>query len=506
MKIVNIMNFVRRIDERFENSTENLLAFTTEQLRLVNEYDVDNTFLLQYDVLCDENFLRLFKQETTEKTELGLWYEIVEPLTSACSIPYRSDEGWKWDWHIIPGYSMAYKPHERELLIDEAMRKFFEVFGYYPKTVAGWVVDTHTINYLAKNYDVSAVAICRDQVNTDAYTLLGGYFNQAYYPSVNNIFTPAQSKECQTNIPVFRLLGSCPIHNYDNKKYCSEEFKSLRRKTVCFTLEPITFMGSTESTIRWMFDTYYGQESLGFAYAQIGQENSFFKSKEQLFRGLRMQIEMLINRGDVSFKKMGETGEWFKRTYPDTTPATAVTALDNFDSVDIQSVYYDCKNYMANLFRFEDKLFFRSLFLFDERVPDLYLEDTCTTFDAVYENLPIVDTMTCPEEKKKQCGLTVDENAVPFTVHKVSDGVLEVSFGQKSVTFFEDRIEINTDRLIWNKDSTRADVLSDEKGLLFEYKGSAYRLDVDGVTTENSDGNIIFEATGKTITLFPKKQ
>ena len=27
-----------------------------------------------------------------------------------------------------------------------------------------------------------------------------------------------------------------------------------------------------------------------------------------------------------------------------------------------------------------------------------------------------------------------------------------------------------------------------EKGLLFEYKGSAYRLDVDGVTTKNSDG------------------
>jgi len=61
----------------------------------------DNTFLLQYDAVCDENFVSLFKNKATDKTELGLWYEIVEPLTSACGIPYRSKKGWKWDWHII---------------------------------------------------------------------------------------------------------------------------------------------------------------------------------------------------------------------------------------------------------------------------------------------------------------------------------------------------------------------------------------------------------------------
>ena len=47
MKVVNLMNFVRRIDERTENSTEHLLSFTREQLRLVNGYGVDKTFLLQ---------------------------------------------------------------------------------------------------------------------------------------------------------------------------------------------------------------------------------------------------------------------------------------------------------------------------------------------------------------------------------------------------------------------------------------------------------------------------
>ena len=45
VKAVNVMNFVRRIDEREENSTERMLEFTAEQLCLVNEYGVDNTFL-----------------------------------------------------------------------------------------------------------------------------------------------------------------------------------------------------------------------------------------------------------------------------------------------------------------------------------------------------------------------------------------------------------------------------------------------------------------------------
>ena len=505
MKIVNLMNFVRQIDEREENSTEKLLAFTTEQLRLVNEYGVDNTFLLQYDAVCDEKFVSLFQREATDRTELGLWYEIVEPLTSACGIPYRSEKGWKWDWHIVPGFSMAYLPAQRERLIDEAMRKFKEVFGYYPKTVASWLIDTHTLNYLAAHYDIKAVAICRDQANTDAYTLLGGYFNQAYYPSKNNIFTPAQSREMQVSVPVFRLLGPCPIHNYDNNKYSSDGLRALGRKSACFTLEPCWHMGSTPEIVRWMFDSYYGEESLGFAYAQIGQENSFFKFGEQVLAGTRMQVEQLLARGDVAFRKMGETGEAFQKQYPEETPATSVVALDNLDSTDVQSVYYDCKSYTANLFRFEDRIFFRSMFLFDERVREQYLEQTCTTFDAVYENLPIVDTMTCPDAEKKQCGMMIDTQGMPFTAKKLAEGVLRVEFGERAVTFYQDRIEITSEALLWYANATKATVMLDGDGLELAYKGNRYRLDVAGAELVERNGNIQFRATQDTIILYPKR-
>jgi len=505
MKVVNVMNFVRQIDERTENSTEKLLDMTAAQLRLVNGYGVDNTFLLQYDAFCDENFVSLFKNEATQRTELGLWYEIVEPLASACGIPYRSEMGWKWDWHIIPGFSMAYTPAQREQLIDEAMGKFKAVFGAYPKTVASWAIDTHTLNHLARHYDVQAVAICRDQANTDAYTYLGGYFNQGYYPSKNNIFTPAQTGQMQVPVPVFRLLGPCPIHNYDDNKYSSPEVKALGRKSACFTLEPCWYMGSTPETIKWMFDSYYGEESLGFAYAQIGQENSFFEKKEQLLFGIRTQIEDLLARGDVAFQKMGDTGAMFQKRYPKGTPATSVVALNNWDSTDVQSVYYDCKNYTANLFRFENKIFLRSLYLFDERIREKYLEDTCTTFDAVYENLPIVDTMTCPEEQKKQCGLLIHPSGTAFAAKAIADGVLQVSFPGGDVTFYEDRIEIRRKEAILYSNSIKAGLEFAPEGLAFTYNGVSYSLKVEGAEVKLLGEDLVMEATGDTITLIPQK-
>ena len=72
MKVANIMNFVRYIDERYEDSTRRLFEMTAQELEMVNEFGFENTFLLQYDALIDENYQKLFKEKATNRTELGL--------------------------------------------------------------------------------------------------------------------------------------------------------------------------------------------------------------------------------------------------------------------------------------------------------------------------------------------------------------------------------------------------------------------------------------------------
>lgn len=473
MKVINVMNFVRSLEPRNAEIEKKLFATTEAQLELVNEQKVENTFMLQYDALCDERFVRLFKEKATERTELALWYEIVEPMTTACGMPYRSEFGWKWDWHIIPGFAMGYLPEEREKLADEAMRKFKEVFGYYPKSIGSWLFDTHTVNYLAEKYDISAFFTCRDQINTDAYTLIGGYFNQAYYPCKNNFFTPAQTEEETVKTPVFRLLGSCPVRNYDGKKYCSDGLAAIHG---CYTLEPAWYSGTDEKFVDWIYRSYFVNEDLGYSYAQIGQENSF--ADRDIINPVRMQIEKAKAVPDVVFMKMSETGEDFKRRF-DSTPATSVVATEDWDGIDVQSVYYDCKNYTANLFRYGNEIFFRAFYLFDQRIKDHYENSVCDTFDAVYENLPIVDTAV--KRMERGGGLNLDRNAVPFSVEKIAEGVLKVYWGDgKHVIFREDSVEVVCDMISYDTNGATAKVSADENGYSFEYKGHLYRLGVEG--------------------------
>ena len=59
------------------------------------------------------------------------------------------------------------------------------------------------------------MCICKEQIGTDGYTLWGGYWNQAYYPSRLNAFMPAQTERLQIDVPIFRMLGSDPIYQYD---------------------------------------------------------------------------------------------------------------------------------------------------------------------------------------------------------------------------------------------------------------------------------------------------
>ncbi len=455
MKIANIMNFVRQCEPRDKYLDSILVETTKRTIELVKEYGFDNTFLLQYDAVIDPEFTELFKREMDDKMELGLWLEIVQPMCEAVGLPWRSTRGWKWDWHVVPGFSMAYTPAERELLIDEAMNKFKSVYGFYPRTVGSWLIDTHTMNYLEKHYNIDMICICRDEVDTDAYTLIGGYFNQGYFPSRKNIFTPAQTKEMQSNIPIFRLLGPDPVHLYDRLKYFSSENQLPENK--CSTIEPAWKSGQDPKIIEWYLKNFFTNEDLGFSYIQLGQENSF--GYPNFIHHLKEQFEQLSKYDDVKVMKMCDTGAWFKDTYP-STPATAISGTSCWLEGDAtQSTYYDCKNYTADLFRRKNRIFIRLLYLFNENIPEDYIDVDCKTWDATYENLPVMDTIMWDRENLN-CGISLDEDAKSaFTFRKLDEGVLIAEWDDKSVIFYEDRLEINNCKVSFVKG---ADVSAEE--------------------------------------------
>ena len=197
-RIINIINFIRQCEPRIDWITEDVLYQTVvKQIDIMNKYNLKGTFLLQYDALVDTRYQQLLKELDPDKYEIGAWWEIPQPLVENSGYTWRGR--YPWDWHADVGFATGYTPEERTKLVDTYMAEFKKIFGYYPKSVGSWFIDAHTLQYMHEKYGIVASCNCKDQIGTDGYTLWGGYWNQAYYPSVKNAYMPAQNAENQAN-------------------------------------------------------------------------------------------------------------------------------------------------------------------------------------------------------------------------------------------------------------------------------------------------------------------
>ena len=200
-QIVNIINFIRGCEPR---DPVDLVRPVKEQIQLMKEHGLRGTFLLQYDALLDPVYQNMLKELDPRQFEIGVWFEVVQPLVEKIGLPWRGR--YPWDWHVHCGFSMGYTPEQRQRLVDELYDKFREIFGYYPRVFGSWFFDSVTARYVSDHYGADAFCNCKEQYGTDGYTLWGGYSSGGYYPSKNNMLCPAQTEENKIPAPVFRML------------------------------------------------------------------------------------------------------------------------------------------------------------------------------------------------------------------------------------------------------------------------------------------------------------
>lgn len=377
-KIINIVNFIRDIEPRDPNITKDVLYQTVvNQIKLMKQYHLGGTFLLQYDALIDKRYQDLLKTLPKDQFEIGGWWELPQQLIEKAGIKWRGK--YAWDWHSDVGFSVGYTPAEREKIIDVYFADFKEIFGYYPKSIASWVIDAHSLNYMYDKYKIVATANCKDQVGTDGFTLWGGYWNQAYYPSRVNAYMPAQHASKQLPVPVFRMLGSDPIRQYADGRTVT-------------TLEPVySHAGGNEQWINWFFQCFSGDRSLGFNYTQAGQENSF--TWEAMKKGLEWQmpiIAQLKREGKVRVETMEKSGRWFRESYP-LTPATTFTVSKDIPGSNKKTIWFNSRFYRINILWENGTLRITDIHLFNENIPDKYLENVTKSNQSFFYTLPVVD-------------------------------------------------------------------------------------------------------------------
>lgn len=402
-RIINIVNFIRQTDYRLENADQHLFETVKNQIELVNKYKFPATFLFQYDALINSEYQRLMKTQLDPRCEIGAWWEITQPHVEAAGLKWRGNHSWVSTANIA--FTTGYTPQEREKLVDVYMEKFKEIYGKYPKSVGSWYIDSHTLAYMYKKYGIVASCNCKDQVGTDGYTLWGGYWNQAYYPSTKNAYMPAQTKEGQIPVPIFRMLGSDPMYQYEAG--VGTDGQSV------ISLEPVYHdSGKDKKWVEYFLESIVNSPCLAFNYAQAGQENSFtWGSMEE---GLKMQFpifETLKAEGKIRIETLEQSGTWFKKQFS-VTPATAITTLTDVRKEDNKSVWYNSRFYRASLLWEKNGFCFRDIHLFNEKFESDYLKTPGTGHQFFYFTLPLIDRFfwSMPNDKIGLRFTSIDKN------------------------------------------------------------------------------------------------
>ena len=377
-RIVNIYNFIRNSDFRVPDSEDVLFDCTRHQIELLNKNGLPATWALQYDVLINPRYQKLLKDELSTNDEIAAWWEIPQPLAEKAGLKWRGQH--EWDPAANVGFSPGYTPDERKKLVDVYMAEFKRIFGYYPRTVGSWYIDEVTLAYMAERYGVIASCNCKDQIGTDFYTLWGGYWNQAYYPSRLNAYMPAQTRRGQIDVPIFRMLGSDPIYQHGTTPGL-------------ISLEPVykNGGGGMPAWVDWFMNNLVSQPCLAFAYTQAGQENSF--GWDAMQQGLGYQIPLLATMakaGKIRVETLAQSGQWFREHFS-VTPPTSVVALDDWKHLGRKTVWYDSRFYRLNMLWDNGTFFIRDLHRFNQDVVSPTHDRALVETSLAYEALPIMD-------------------------------------------------------------------------------------------------------------------
>jgi len=180
------------------------------QYDLAKEYKVPVTWLLQYDALEDEEILKETKKFDPSH-EIGVFLEVSPDYAQRARVIYP---------HAVPWFSpravflSGYSQSQRRNLIDKLFSEFKLKYGFYPKSVGAWWIDSYSLNYMKEKYDIKAAMIVADQKTTDSYGVWGQWWGVPYYPSKANILTPASSLKNKQDIVVIQWAQRDPDMAY----------------------------------------------------------------------------------------------------------------------------------------------------------------------------------------------------------------------------------------------------------------------------------------------------
>lgn len=331
-----------------------------------NDPEIKNlpvSWALRFDALTDENFINAFSQVPKNQT-LGVLLEVTPDLASKSGVFYKGDLKGD-DWYdpqnaFLVGYSVS----DRQKLIDTVFRAFYEKFHFYPSFTAGWMIDSWSLNYLVKTYNVKIHELTKEQYETDNYTLYGGIFNLPFYPSLNNPMIPGVF-ENQQNLLIMRQTVSDIEKNYGSQKSF-------------YTSQPNDYLNNPGTDISY-FKSLLSQtenQEAGSRFALIGMENSLevWTDFQKEYMDQLKYIAQKQKAGEIQIFSPFDYYSLFTGQNPNNPPRHLKSK--NFPQSGI--LWYFGKNYRIRLEIWDNKVILTDLRIFN-LINDSYREQPATT-------------------------------------------------------------------------------------------------------------------------------
>lgn len=510
MRCINVVNFIREIEPRFPMD---MMLPVTSQMEIIRRHGLPATWLLQFDALVSGPFVPFLKEQMPDNHEVGFWFEMNEKHCRAADVEWRGRPGYEWD-HLPPvAFTIGYTREERLRLADTAMREFKRIWGRHPSSVASWNLDSVTIAHLVEEYGVSAFAVCRDQIATDGFTIWGAPI-AGYYPSRRNCWSPAVDEAEQIKAPIFRMLGQDPVYYYQ-REWSIRGGSPLRTPD---TMEPAWPSGQDAKFVESFLTMMEETPSLQFAYAQLGQENTFPWDQQRAGYGPQMMVlAEMRDRGVVHVETMGDSGRRFQQAF-ERTPAQAQIMLDDpFGNTDPArgSIWYQSSRYRADLHLRGDQFYLRDLTVYSDRLEQPYL-NAPTRLNDVEQRMPaVLDGFHWSRNGEEPAGAYFVEGATRLSLAgkprvREEGALLEVDLPLKGgramqVRFTEGRLKAalgSAFALSFEWDSAKASLVRvTEKQLQYRWQGFEYAVNLISGKAAVTDSGVRIEAENGRIEL-----
>ena len=386
------------------------------------------TWLLRYDAVESATISAYF-QNLTEKDAnqfLGAFLEITPSLTKKVDIDYP------------PGVSIfnanriflsGYTQENRLLLIDTYMDTFFNRFGFYPKSVAAWNIDSYSLQYLQSKYSVLTAVNCDEQYSTDSYRIWGGYIGSPYFPDKNNSLIPASSLSNRINLAMVRWAQR-DLYNFYG--YRSESSYSVQ-------INDYLAQGQTIKYFDNLLALYSQRDFNEFGHVNIGLENDYsLKQYKQEITNVYHSLKVNQDKDNLRFISLADFGDWMKARYPESSPAYFFRTTDPAGVEKGEVFWYQSPQYRIGLKAVNGKTKIIDLRVYNRQI----YEDNFATPNqnlALYAEIPAaIDSVKSPGTE-----LVLDTDLSKFkTIYDKQWDLWQISLenGDQRITFYPDAI------------------------------------------------------------------